>query len=70
MGKYRIENKETDGLTYRLHVDDLNKLASAALSAGEIPIMHLKLTDRMGRKKEFVVLRFQDHLQMVKDLEE
>lgn len=68
MKEFRIENKETMGLTYRLHIDDLDKLAGQALSAGEIPVMHIQLTDRRGRKKEFVVLRFQDHLAMVDQL--
>lgn len=69
MGKYRIENKETKGLTYRLHIDDLNKLSAAAMLVGEIPLFHITLTERAGRRREFVVLRYEDHLGLIKELE-
>jgi len=68
-GKYRIENKETDGLTYRFHIDEWLFLVGEAMKVGEMPIYHIKLTDRRGRTHEIAVMRYQDHLGLIRSAE-
>ena len=69
-GKYRIENKETDNLSYRFHIDEWASLTSEALKAGEVPIFHITITDRLGRRHELAVMRYQDHLGLIKSAEQ
>ena len=69
-GKFRIENKETGNLSYRLHVQEWTNLVSIAQKAGEIPVYHIALTDRFGKRHELAVLRYQDYLGFMRSLGE
>jgi hypothetical protein len=69
-GRFRIENKETDNLTYRFHIDEWLSLINEAQKAGEVPVFHITLTDRSGRRHELAVLRYQDHLGLVRSAEQ
>lgn len=64
-GKYRIENKQTAGKGYRLSVDTWDKLRVAALSAGEMPVLQVTLTDKLGRPLDLVVLGYHDYLALL-----
>lgn len=69
-GRFRIENKETDKLTYRFHVNEWTSHVSEAQKAGETPVYHITLTDRSGRRHELAVLRYQDYLGFMRSLGE
>lgn len=58
--KVRIEVKQTAGLSYRLHIDEWDKIEKAAKKAGEMPIFHIVLTDRLGKEHDFTVMRHRD----------
>jgi len=60
VGEWRMENKDTDSLGYRITVDTWDKLATPAVQAGERPVLHLKLTRRNGRPLRLVILSEND----------
>jgi len=67
-GKYRIECKETDKLSYRIHIEEWLRFVHEAMKAGEVPVLHITLTDKRGRKHELAMLRHADHLGILQSL--
>jgi hypothetical protein len=55
-GKFRIENKITAKSFYRLTFEDWLKLWTAASSAGELPVFHVKMASRILGTTEIVVI--------------
>lgn len=55
-GEFRIENKITSKDFYRLTFEDWVKLWSAASSAGELPVFHVKARSRVVGTTEIVVI--------------
>ena len=45
----RIECKTTQAKSYRVTLEDLAKIESAAISAGEVPIMEIEFLDARGK---------------------
>jgi hypothetical protein len=69
MGKWRSENKETDKRSYTIRDEVWERIQAAALSAGERPVMFIRIANRFGKPLRMVVLG-EDDFEALREAEE